>query len=100
VLCSPAPVGSVPALSLEPVFRRSHGSLYRIVVNRGLDGAAARPRRSVFRVGGERSRNWRSESRDELRQLIKSHHMRTRTPAQRAAGGSRVAGNDDNRVFD
>jgi len=28
-LCSPAPVGSVPSLSLEPVFRRSHGSLYK-----------------------------------------------------------------------
>jgi len=28
-LCSPAPVGSVPGLSLEPVFRRSHGSLYK-----------------------------------------------------------------------
>lgn len=29
VLCSPGPVGSVPALSLEPEFRRSHGSLYK-----------------------------------------------------------------------
>lgn len=29
VLCSPSPVGSVPSLSLEPVFRRSHGSLYK-----------------------------------------------------------------------
>jgi hypothetical protein len=28
-LCSPSPVGSVPSLSLEPVFRRSHGSLYK-----------------------------------------------------------------------
>lgn len=28
VLCSPAPVGSIAALSLEPVFSRSHGSLY------------------------------------------------------------------------
>jgi hypothetical protein len=28
-LCSPSPVASVPALSLEPVFRRSHGSLYK-----------------------------------------------------------------------
>ncbi|HLR96313.1 MAG TPA: hypothetical protein VK053_17450 [Jiangellaceae bacterium] len=27
VLCSPTPVASVPALSLEPVFTRSHGSL-------------------------------------------------------------------------
>ena len=29
VLCSPAPVGSVPSLSLEPEFRRIHGSLYK-----------------------------------------------------------------------
>ncbi|HVA73465.1 MAG TPA: NF041680 family putative transposase [Acidimicrobiales bacterium] len=29
VLCSPSPVSSVPSLSLEPVFRRSHGSLYK-----------------------------------------------------------------------
>jgi len=28
-LCAPGPVGSVPALSLEPTFRRSHGSLYK-----------------------------------------------------------------------
>jgi hypothetical protein len=33
VLCSPAPVGSVPSLSLEPVFRRSHGSLYKALSN-------------------------------------------------------------------
>lgn len=29
MLCSHAPVGSVPSLSLEPLFRRSHGSLYK-----------------------------------------------------------------------
>ena len=28
-LDAPAAVGSVPALSLEPVFRRIHGSLYK-----------------------------------------------------------------------
>src|SRR5664280_2192306 len=28
-LCAPAPVTSVPPLSLEPAFRRSHGSLYK-----------------------------------------------------------------------
>lgn len=28
-LCTPAPVGSVPSLRLEPEFRRSHGSLYK-----------------------------------------------------------------------
>ena len=29
VLCLAAPVGSVPSLSLQPEFRRSHGSLYK-----------------------------------------------------------------------
>ena len=29
MLCTSFPVASVPALSLEPVFRRSHGSLYK-----------------------------------------------------------------------
>ena len=29
ILCSPSPVGSVPSLSLEPVSRRGHGSLYK-----------------------------------------------------------------------
>lgn len=29
MLCASYPVASVPALSLEPVFRRSHGSLYK-----------------------------------------------------------------------
>lgn len=33
VLCSPTPVASVPALSLEPVFRRSHGSLYKALAH-------------------------------------------------------------------
>ena len=28
IVCSPAAVDSVPSLSLEPVFRRGHGSLY------------------------------------------------------------------------
>ncbi|MBK5224634.1 MAG: transposase, partial [Acidimicrobiia bacterium] len=37
VLCAPAPVGSVPALSLEPVFRRSHGSLYKALAHGRLD---------------------------------------------------------------
>ena len=30
VLCSPAPVGLVPALSLEPEFRRSHGKALQL----------------------------------------------------------------------
>jgi hypothetical protein len=37
VLCSPTPVGSVPSLSLEPVFRRSHGSVYKALDRGGLD---------------------------------------------------------------
>lgn len=28
-LCAPGPVSSVPSLSLEPEFSRSHGSLYK-----------------------------------------------------------------------
>ena len=37
VLCSPAPVGSVPGLSLEPEFRRSHGSLYKALAAGDVD---------------------------------------------------------------
>jgi DDE superfamily endonuclease len=37
VLCSPAPVGSVPSLSLEPVFRRSHGSVYKALARGRVD---------------------------------------------------------------
>jgi hypothetical protein len=37
LLCAPFPVGSVPALSLEPVFRRSHGSLYKALALGGID---------------------------------------------------------------
>src|SRR5665811_864350 len=37
VLCAPGPVSSAPALSLEPVFRRSHGSLYKALSRGGLD---------------------------------------------------------------
>jgi hypothetical protein len=36
-LCSPTPVGSVPSLSLEPVFRRSHGSLYKALARGRID---------------------------------------------------------------
>ena len=42
VLSSPAPVGSIPALSLEPVFRRSHGSLYKALARGGIDAAKMR----------------------------------------------------------
>ena len=37
VLCSPAPVGSVPSRSLEPEFRRSHGSLYKALADGDVD---------------------------------------------------------------
>ncbi|MDQ2826306.1 MAG: transposase [Actinomycetota bacterium] len=37
LLCAPGPVASVPALSLEPVFRRSHGSLYKALANASMD---------------------------------------------------------------
>jgi len=36
-LCSPAPVGSVPSLSLEPEFRRSHSSLYKSLADGDVD---------------------------------------------------------------
>ena len=41
-LCVPTPVGSVPALSLEPVFRRSHGSLYKALARGRIDADAMR----------------------------------------------------------
>jgi hypothetical protein len=37
VLCSPGPVSSVPTLSLEPTFRRGHGSLYKALTRGSLD---------------------------------------------------------------
>jgi DDE superfamily endonuclease len=37
VLCSPSPVGSIPSLSLESVFRRSHGSLYTALARGDID---------------------------------------------------------------
>lgn len=37
VLCSPAPVGSVPSLSMEPVFRRGHGTLYKALALGTID---------------------------------------------------------------
>ena len=37
VLCSPHRVDCVPALSLEPEFRRSHGSLYKALERGGVD---------------------------------------------------------------
>ncbi len=36
-LCTPGPLRSVPALSLEPEFRRSHGSLYKALAEGVID---------------------------------------------------------------
>jgi hypothetical protein len=41
-LCAGSPVSSVPHLSLEPCFRRSHGSLYKALARGTLDEAALR----------------------------------------------------------
>lgn len=42
ILCAPGPVTSVPTLSLEPVFRRSHGSLYKGLELGEIDALALR----------------------------------------------------------
>jgi hypothetical protein len=42
LLCAPGPVTSIPGLSLEPAFRRSHGSLYKAIARGDLDAAAMR----------------------------------------------------------
>ena len=42
VLCSPAPVTSVPGLSLEPTFRRSHGSIYKALARGSIDEGGLR----------------------------------------------------------
>jgi hypothetical protein len=42
VLCSPGAVSSVPSLSLEPVFRRSHGSVYKALAQGEIDEEALR----------------------------------------------------------
>src|ERR1035437_7915570 len=39
-LCAPAPIGSVPTLSLEPAFRRSQGSLYKALARGDVDADA------------------------------------------------------------
>jgi hypothetical protein len=41
-LCAPAPITSVPTLSLEPIFRRSHGSLYKALARGQVDAGAMR----------------------------------------------------------
>jgi hypothetical protein len=41
-LRAPSPIGSVPVLSLEPIFRRSHGSLYKALARGDVDADAMR----------------------------------------------------------
>ncbi|MGO9458308.1 MAG: NF041680 family putative transposase [Acidimicrobiales bacterium] len=41
-LCSAGPIGSVPTLSLEPEFTRSHGSLYKALARGRIDEEALR----------------------------------------------------------
>jgi len=41
-LCAPGALHSVPALSLEPTFRRSHGSLYKALARGEIDGERLR----------------------------------------------------------
>jgi hypothetical protein len=52
MLCAPGPVGSVPALSLEPVFRRSHGSLYKCLDRGDVDAEAMRDLLVAHRPAG------------------------------------------------
>jgi hypothetical protein len=42
LLCAPFPLRSVPALSLEPIFRRGHGSLYKALALGSIDDDALR----------------------------------------------------------
>jgi DDE superfamily endonuclease len=52
VLCAPGPVVSLPALSLEPCFRRSHGSLYKGLARSEVDAAAMRDLLAANRPAG------------------------------------------------
>lgn len=52
VLCAPGPVVSVPTLSLEPTFRRSHGSLYKALARGSLDADRLRDTLVAHRPAG------------------------------------------------
>lgn len=52
LLCAPTAVASIPALSLCPVFRRSHGSLYKALARGGVDAETARDVQVAFRPVG------------------------------------------------
>jgi hypothetical protein len=51
LLCAPGPVSSVPSLSLEPTFRRGHGSLYAALAKGRVDAKAARELLVAHRPG-------------------------------------------------
>jgi hypothetical protein len=51
-LDAPAGVGSVPALSLEPVFRRGHGSLYKALARGRIDERGLRDLLGAARPAG------------------------------------------------
>ena len=42
MLCAQGPIGSIPALSLESEFTRSHGSFYKALALGSVDGACLR----------------------------------------------------------
>ena len=44
ILCAQGPVGSIPSLSLESEFTRSHGSLYKALAGGGVDQDAGTAR--------------------------------------------------------
>ena len=52
VVGAPTPVGSVPALSLEPVFRRSHGSLYKALALGSIETSMLRRSLVAYRPAG------------------------------------------------
>jgi hypothetical protein len=49
MLAAPGAITSVPALSLEPVFRRGHGSLYKALARGSVDAEAMRDLLAEFR---------------------------------------------------
>lgn len=52
VVGAPTPVGSVPSLSLEPVFRRSHGSLYKALALGNIETSMLRRSLIAYRPAG------------------------------------------------
>jgi hypothetical protein len=52
LLCTLGPVSSIPHLSLETVFRRSHGSLYKALARGGIDAERLREVLVAYRPKG------------------------------------------------